>query len=213
MPNPQNIRTDYGKHALDESNALPDPIAQFAIWFDEAVKAGVPEVNAMTVATADASGAPAARVLLLKGFDEQGFVFFTNYASRKGKALDANPRAALVFFWHELERQVRIEGTVERTSRAESEEYFHSRPRAAQIAAWASHQSREVATRSELEDRETELTARFGDRTIPLPDFWGGYRLAPSMIEFWQGRSNRMHDRLLYTRQADGSWIISRLEP
>jgi pyridoxamine 5'-phosphate oxidase len=213
MPNPKNIRTDYGKHALDESSALSDPIAQFARWFDDAIAAKVAEPNAMVVCTATAAGVPSARVMLLKGFDEQGFVFFTNYTSRKSRDLESNPRASLVFFWHDLERQVRIEGSVEKVGRAESEVYFHSRPRESQIGAWASHQSRRIQSREDLEQRQKELIARFGDGPIPYPDFWGGYRVIPSAIEFWQGRPGRLHDRLEYLKQPDGSWIISRLEP
>jgi pyridoxamine 5'-phosphate oxidase len=213
MPHPQHIRVDYGKHALDESHVLSDPIAQFARWFDDAVNAKCAEPNAMIVATASASGLPSARVMLLKGFDEQGFVFFTNYTSRKAADIEKNPHASLVFFWHDLERQVRIEGSIEKVSRQESEVYFYSRPRESQIGAWTSHQSREIKTRHDLEKRQKELLARFGDGTIPFPDFWGGYRVTPNRIEFWQGRPSRLHDRLAYHKERDGSWTISRLEP
>jgi pyridoxamine 5'-phosphate oxidase len=213
MPHPKHIRVDYGKHALDESHVLADPIAQFARWFDDAVNAKCAEPNAMVVATANSSGVPSARVMLLKGFDEQGFVFFTNYTSKKAADLEKNPHVALVFFWHDLERQVRIEGSIEKVSRQESEVYFYSRPRESQIGAWTSHQSRAIKSRRELEKREKELIARFGDGPVPFPDFWGGYRVAPATIEFWQGRASRLHDRLVYHKERDGSWTISRLEP
>jgi pyridoxamine 5'-phosphate oxidase len=213
MPDPKELRIEYARSELDESSALPDPIAQFARWFDEAVAANVPEANAMTLATSGKDGAPSARVLLLKGFDSRGFVFFTNYTSRKAREMEANPRAAMVFFWGPLERQARIEGTVLRVSRHESEEYFQTRPRLAQIGAWASHQSGQIASRALLEDRQRELEARFGAGPVPLPEFWGGYRLVPATLEFWQGRPGRLHDRLSYLRCADGSWTLRRLEP
>jgi pyridoxamine 5'-phosphate oxidase len=213
MPDPKELRIEYARSELDESSALPDPIAQFARWFDEAVAANVPEANAMTLATSGKDGAPSARVLLLKGFDSRGFVFFTNYTSRKAREMEANPRAAMVFFWGPLERQARIEGTVLRVSRHESEEYFQTRPRLAQIGAWASHQSGQIASRALLEERQRELEARFGAGPVPLPDFWGGYRLVPATLEFWQGRPGRLHDRLSYCRSADGSWTLRRLEP
>ncbi|HEX8914718.1 MAG TPA: pyridoxamine 5'-phosphate oxidase [Humisphaera sp.] len=210
---PQDLRIDYGRGQLLEADAAADPFEQFARWFADAQAAKVPEPNAMTLATADATGAPSARVVLLKGFDHSGFSFFTNYESRKGRELAANPRAALCFYWQPLERQVRIEGTVERVSRAESDAYFHSRPTAAQVGAWASRQSEVLAGRDEIERREAELTVRFAEREVPLPDFWGGYRLVPSAIEFWQGRPSRLHDRLRYLREADGSWKVDRLSP
>jgi pyridoxamine 5'-phosphate oxidase len=213
MVNPRDMRVEYGKGHLDESEVDPDPIRQFSKWFDEAVAAKVPEPNAMTVATADASGQATARILLLKGFDARGFVFYTNYQSRKGQELAANPRATLLFFWESLERQVRVEGNVQKTSREESEEYFHSRPRLAQIGAWVSRQDRVLSSRQELEEDAIKLAARFAVGTIPLPDYWGGYRLAPTEMEFWQGRPSRLHDRLVYTRQPNGSWIIRRLSP
>lgn len=207
------LRRDYGHGTFDESDVLPDPIAQFVKWFGEAEAAEIPEINAMTLATADASGAPSARVVLLKEINARGFSFFTNYTSRKGRDLDANPRASLCFYWQALERQVRIEGAAERTSRAESEAYFRTRPVSAQIGAWVSHQSQPIASRAELERREAELTAKFADAPVPLPDFWGGYRVVPHAIEFWQGRPSRLHDRLLYTRGSDGAWRIQRLSP
>jgi pyridoxamine 5'-phosphate oxidase len=209
---PQELRREYTKDALLESNVLPDPIAQFDRWFNDATLAGLPEANAMTLATVDASGAPSARIVLLKGIDKRGFVFFTNYASRKGRELAANPRAALCFFWESLERQVRIEGTVEKTTREESEEYFHSRPIGSQIGAWVSQQSETIESRKALDDRAEELLAKFVNTGVPRPDFWGGFRVVPHTIEFWQGRPSRLHDRLQYVREADG-WKIRRLCP
>ena len=210
---PATLRVDYGRGSLDESTALPDPIDQFILWFDEAIAADVPEANAMTLGTVGPSGAPSARVVLLKAVDRTGFTFFTNYLSRKGRELAANPRAALCFYWAPLERQVRIEGTVQRVGQAESEAYFQTRPRAAQIGAWVSEQSSEITSRDELERREKELSARFGAGIVPLPEHWGGYRMVPSSIEFWQGRPSRLHDRLLYTRGPSGGWTLRRLAP
>ena len=210
---PQDLRIDYGRGQLAEADAAADPVAQFGRWFADARAANVPEPNAMTVATADASGAPSARVVLLKGFDERGFAFFTNYDSRKGRELAANPRAALCFYWQPLERQVRIEGTVERVSRAESEAYFRTRPASAQVGAWASRQSSVIRSREELEQHERELAARFAGGPVPLPDFWGGFRVVPAAVEFWQGRPSRLHDRILYTRAGDGTWARQRLSP
>jgi pyridoxamine 5'-phosphate oxidase len=167
----------------------------------------------MVLATADASGSPSARAMLLKEVHDGAFVFYTNYGSRKGTALDANPRAAMVFLWEQLERQVRIEGRVQRNSREDSEKYFHARPRESQIGAWASQQSQIVPSRAELEKRESEIEAKYAGKPVPLPDFWGGYRLIPSLIEFWQGRPGRLHDRIVYEREPDGSWQIRRLQP
>jgi len=209
---PQDLRREYTKDALLESNVLPDPIAQFDRWFNDATLAGLPEANAMTLATVDTSGAPSARIVLLKGFDQRGFVFFTNYSSRKGRELLANPRAALCFFWESLERQVRIEGTVEKTTRQESEEYFHSRPIGSQIGAWVSQQSEAIESREALDRRAEELLAKFVNTGVPLPDFWGGFRVVPHTIEFWQGRPSRLHDRLQYVREGD-RWKIRRLCP
>jgi pyridoxamine 5'-phosphate oxidase len=209
----KDLRTNYTRSQLDEGDLLRDPIAQFSKWFDEAKAAAVPEPNAMTLATADASGAPSARIVLLKGIEAGGFTFFTNYESRKGHDLAANPRAALCFFWQAMERQVRIEGKIERTSRTESEAYFHSRPVSSQIGAVISHQSGEIASRDELDRKAAELTATYAGKQVPLPDYWGGYRLLPTSIEFWQGRPSRLHDRILYSRAKGGAWTVCRLAP
>jgi pyridoxamine 5'-phosphate oxidase len=209
----RSMRTEYGKAELSDSGLAADPIALFSRWFDEALAAKIAEPNAMVLATADAGGAPSARVMLLKGFDQRGFAFFTNYESRKGRDLQGNPRGAMLFFWQPLERQVRIEGSIERVSREESEEYFHSRPRLAQIGAWVSKQSSVISSRRELDKRAMEMVLRYAVGEIPLPDFWGGFRLLPATIEFWQGRPSRLHDRLLYSKQEGGAWTIERLSP
>jgi pyridoxamine 5'-phosphate oxidase len=206
------LRKDYARGSLDEASVDPDPIRQFQLWFQQALDARLPEPNAMTVATVDAKGRPSARILLIKGVDARGFVFYTNYESRKGRELAVNPYASLLFYWTELERQVRIEGIVERTSAEQSDAYFASRPLGSRIGAWASEQSREVADRAELEAREKAFAERFGENP-PRPPHWGGYRLLPERIEFWQGRPSRLHDRILYTREADSNWRISRLSP
>jgi pyridoxamine 5'-phosphate oxidase len=208
-----DLRKNYSLGSLDAADVDPDPIRQFQTWFAQALDAKLPEPNAMTVATVDAQGRPAARILLIKGVDERGFVFFTNYESRKGRELGANPHAALLFHWVELERQVRIEGTVEKTSEAESEAYFQSRPLGSRIGAWASAQSAVIENREQLEAREREISAQYGENP-PRPPHWGGYRLIPDAIEFWQGRPSRLHDRLRYTRTSDnGDWQIARLSP
>jgi pyridoxamine 5'-phosphate oxidase len=206
-----NLRKNYSLGSLDVSDVDRDPIRQFQTWFNQALDAKLPEPNAMTVATVDEQGRPAARILLIKGVDERGFVFFTNYESRKGHELAANPHAALLFHWIELERQVRIEGKVEKTSDAESDTYFHSRPLGSRIGAWASEQSAVIGSRAQLEAREREISAQYGEHP-PRPPHWGGYRLVPSAIEFWQGRPSRLHDRIRYTREA-GAWTIERLAP
>lgn len=208
-----DLRREYASRALTERDAHPDAIRQFTAWFDEALQSQLLDVNAMTLATATRAGEPSARIVLLKGADEHGFVFYTNYDSRKGRDLADNPRACLLLFWAELERQVRITGSVARTPRDESDRYFHSRPIESQIGAAISKQSRPVGDRSELEARYEEFAVKYKDSIVPLPAAWGGYRVAPDAIEFWQGRKSRLHDRLLYTRQADGSWSRTRLEP
>jgi pyridoxamine 5'-phosphate oxidase len=206
-----DLRNEYSRAALDEAHADADPIRQFAHWWDEAIKSQLPEPNAMTLATADTSGRPAARTVLLKGFDAEGFVFFTNYESRKGKELAANARACLLFFWPELERQVRIDGDVARVAAAESDEYFRSRPLASRIGAWASPQSQPIPGRAWLLARAAEMGLRHG-LNPSRPPHWGGFRVRPDAIEFWQGRPSRMHDRLVYTRASDG-WQRQRLAP
>ncbi|HEX9038803.1 MAG TPA: pyridoxamine 5'-phosphate oxidase [Ktedonobacterales bacterium] len=207
------LRKEYMLQGLSESDVDSDPIRQFRLWLDAAVAAGHPEPTAMTVATATPDGAPSARMTLLKGLDASGFTFFTNYESRKGRELAANPRAALVFFWVLLERQARIEGRVERTPPEESDAYFHSRPLGSQMSAAASPQSQPVSDRATLEQRVAALEAEYAGIEIPRPANWGGFRVVPETIEFWQGRPNRLHDRLRYTRQPDGAWRIERLAP
>ena len=209
---PAELRKEYMRRGLSESELDPDPIRQFQRWFDEATSAGLIEPNAMTLATATRDGHPSARMVLLKGFDARGFVFYTNYESRKGGELEQNPQAALVFFWVELERQVRVEGRVERAAPAESDAYFASRPLGSQIGAWASAQSRVIAGREPLERRTAELEDEYAGREVPRPSQWGGSRVVPHVIEFWQGRPSRLHDRLRY-RQKDGGWIVERLSP
>jgi pyridoxamine 5'-phosphate oxidase len=207
-----DLRRSYALGSLNEADVAPDPITQFERWFDEALTAKLPEPNAMTLATVDAAGQPSARIVLLKGIDARGFTFFTNYESRKGLDIAANPRAALLFHWVQLERQARIEGIVEKVSDAESDAYYASRPLGSRLGAWASEQSREVADRTVLEEREATFRARFGE-SPPRPAHWGGYRVVPTWIEFWQGRPSRLHDRIGYRREADGNWRIVRLSP
>src|ERR1041384_7371594 len=199
---------------LTKASVDPNPIRQFERWFRELRAAGVNEQDArsMTLATARKDGQPSARIVLLKSFDDNGFVFFTNYQSRKGSELADNARACLLFYWAPLWRQVRIEGTVEKVSAAESDEYFHSRPLGSKIGAWASNQSQAVGSRNDLDDRFEEFSLKFSDN-VPRPPHWGGYRVKPTVIEFWQGRENRLHDRLVYTQQNEGNWRIERLAP
>ena len=207
------LRHEYVAQGLRRSDLDPDPVKQFGTWFTAALESGIRDVNAMSLATASADGKPSVRIVLLKGFDGDGFVFFTNYESQKGRELDANPRAELAFYWAQLERQVRVSGAVERTSRDESQRYFHSRPVGSQLGAWASRQSVVLDARRVLDARLAEMTERFREGEIPLPPHWGGYRLKPDRIEFWQGRPNRLHDRFAYSRVGDGGWKIDRLAP
>jgi pyridoxamine 5'-phosphate oxidase len=207
-----DLRKDYGQARLDESDVADDPIDQFTRWFEEALKAEVNEPNAMSLATVGEDGRPTSRIVLVKQFDARGFTWYTNYASQKGKQLDSKPFAALLFFWSELERQVRIEGRVERTSAEESDKYFNSRPLKSRLSAIASEQSEPIASRAALEQHYEEVARTYGD-TPPRPQFWGGFRLVPERIEFWQGRRSRFHDRIVYTRQEDGSWTRQRLQP
>jgi pyridoxamine 5'-phosphate oxidase len=207
------LRKNYSLGSLDIADANRDPFRQFDTWFQQAVDAKLPEPNTMTLATVDSRGRPSARIVLIKGVDERGFVFFTNYESRKGRELAGNPYASLLFYWIELERQVRIEGRIVQTSAAESDAYFASRPLGSRIGAWASNQSQVIESRSQLETREREISLQYGEQ-VPRPPHWGGYRLVPEAIEFWQGRPSRLHDRLLYTRSSEnGDWQISRLSP
>lgn len=206
------LRRDYAREELDTSAVEEDPITQFKSWFQQALSADLLDVNAMTLSTANAEGRPSSRIVLLKGVDQEGFRFYTNYGSRKGRELEENPWAALCFYWAELERQVRIEGKVERMSREESENYFRQRPRLSQLGAWASRQSSRVESREKLEEQFNEMERRFEDQQVPLPEFWGGYILKPNRIEFWQGRRGRMHDRICYEKEGE-NWDLFRLSP
>jgi len=231
-----DLRREYRLTGLRREDLAADPLMQFRSWFDQAAAArtsgrvrkffirlyksllqigGVEpmEVNAMMLSTVDAQGRPSARIVLLKGVDERGFIFFTNYESRKGRELAANPQAALVFYWADMERQVCVAGVVKKISREESEAYFHSRPRGSQLAALASHQGQPVADRAVLEARWRELESEYADRSIPMPPYWGGYVVTPERLEFWQGRPSRLHDRFSYARQPDASWKLERLCP
>jgi|TARA_A100001391_G_scaffold205410_1_gene205893 pyridoxamine 5'-phosphate oxidase len=206
-----DIRRDYQKNALREDTVKTDPLNQFQLWFNEALTAEVMEPTAMTLGTVQNDGQPSSRIVLLKGFDAQGLVFFTNYQSRKGQALAEQPFASALFFWPELERQVRFEGRVEKVAKNESDTYFHSRPLASRIGAWASPQSQPI-TRDELDARAQKLADELGE-TPPRPAHWGGYRLTPHYMEFWQGRPSRLHDRIAYQRHSDGTWSFQRLAP
>jgi pyridoxamine 5'-phosphate oxidase len=207
------IRTDYNMSPLSESEINSDPVVQFSKWMKNALATDIIEPTAMILATSGSNGLPSSRMVLLKDYSASGFVFYTNYESRKGKELLTNPQAALVFWWGVLHRQVRIEGKVEKVTDQESDEYFYSRPRGSQIGAWASRQSKIIRDYSELEKDYRKLENKFMNKPVPRPSFWGGFRVIPSRIEFWQGRPNRLHDRLCYFKQKSGKWIISRLSP
>ncbi len=207
------IRKDYKLQSFSEADAMADPFSQFEKWWNESLASGIEEINAMTLATASADGMPDARIVLLKGFDEKGFIFFTNYDSVKGQELLANPRACLVFFWKELERQVRISGLAVQVSEKENDDYFKSRPEGSRIGAWASPQSETIESRDWLEMNEKKIREQFFNGQIDRPPHWGGYRVKPTRIEFWQGRPNRLHDRILYRLAKNGNWTMERLAP
>lgn len=208
-----SIRKDYQLQSLLETDVADNPFIQFDTWWDDAVQSELDEINAMTLATASATGIPSARIVLLKSVSEAGFVFFTNYNSQKGKELEENPRACLVFFWKELERQIRITGMVEKISTGESDEYFNSRPEGSRIGAWASPQSSLIESREIIEANIAKYKQQFTEGKITRPPHWGGYIVIPAVIEFWQGRPNRLHDRIQYSKMADGGWKIERLAP
>jgi pyridoxamine 5'-phosphate oxidase len=208
-----DIRIDYKQKTFEEADAAANAIQQFGLWWNEAVKSDIDEVNAMTLATASQDGVPDARIVLLKGYDEKGFVFFTNYDSQKGKQMTENSHACLVFFWKELERQVRISGTVDKIAAADSDAYFASRPEGSRIGAWSSPQSEVIPSRELIENNAIKYTEQFKEGIIPRPSHWGGYIVHPQVIEFWQGRPSRLHDRIRYTLQATGGWQKERLAP
>jgi pyridoxamine 5'-phosphate oxidase len=208
-----DIRKDYRLHSLSENEADANPFRLFDTWWQEAINSAIDEINAMTLATASADGIPSARIVLLKSYDEKGFVFFSNYNSYKGRNMDENPRACLVFFWKELERQVRITGLVEKVSAAESDEYYNSRPEGSRIGAWVSPQSAVISGRDWLEAQQDQYAKEFLSKPIVRPPYWGGYRVKPITIEFWQGRPDRLHDRLQYSLEENGEWLIERLAP
>lgn len=212
-PSIADIRKDYRLRSLSENEVDTDPFRQFDTWWQEAVNSAIEEVNAMTLATASADGIPSARIVLLKSYDTRGFVFFGNYNSYKGRNIEENPRACLVFFWKELERQVRITGLVEKVSAAESDEYYHSRPEGSRIGAWASPQSVVISSRNWLEVQRDQYAKEFLSKPIERPPYWGGYRVKPITLEFWQGRPDRLHDRLQYSLEEGGGWLIERLAP
>lgn len=208
-----DLRREYTFAGLRRAELDADPMAQFHKWFNQAIAAELIEPNAMTLATTDKQGMPAARIVLLKAVDHRGFIFFTNYESAKGQELAANPQAALLFFWHDLERQIRINGSITKVSREESAKYFNGRPRGSRLGAWASIQSTVVASRAELEARIEKMDEQYPGEEVPLPPYWGGYSVAPITMEFWQGRPNRLHDRFRYQAQPGGQWLIERLSP
>lgn len=208
-----SLRREYTKMGLNEKDLSEDPVQQFQKWFQQALDADLTDANSMALATADSSGKPSVRIVLLKHFDEKGFVFYTNYQSRKAHELAENPQASLLFYWREFERQVRIEGDVEKISRKDSLKYFMTRPRDSQIGAWISNQSSVINSRSLLEMKFNEMKQKFSQKKIPLPDYWGGYRVKHESIEFWQGRASRLHDRLKYSGDEEGEWRVSRLAP
>ena len=212
-PEMTGLRSEYSLHGLRRSELETNPLRQFGVWFAAAMAADIREVNAMSLATATPDGKPSVRIVLLRGFDENGFVFFTNYESEKGKQLDANPHAEVAFYWTQLERQIRISGSVEKTSREDSAAYFHSRPVGSRLGAWVSKQSQVIDARQVLDSRLQQMTERYEKGDIPLPPHWGGFRIKPDRYEFWQGRPNRLHDRFRYARRADGNWVIDRLAP
>jgi pyridoxamine-phosphate oxidase len=217
MPDPlelAHLREDYRHAVLNEAHCAPHPVRQFEQWFREAKSAALKEPNAMTLATVSPSGQPSARIVLLKGIERDSFLFYTNYESRKGRELAANPRCALTFYWAELERQVRIEGTVEKVSKEQSENYFKGRPKGSRIGAVVSNQSAELPSRQPLETRLAELELTYANTDdVPMPETWGGYRLTPHLLEFWQGRTNRLHDRIVYRLEGDANWRMGRLSP
>jgi pyridoxamine 5'-phosphate oxidase len=208
-----DLRKDYSLAGLAEKDLARDPFRQFEKWFQEVEAAKIPEPNAMVLSTATKDGRPSSRVVLLKGIDGRGFVFYTNYESRKGRQLEVNPYASLLFPWVALERQVEVSGMLAKISREESEAYYHSRPRLSQLAAWASQQSAIISGRAVLEEAMKALEAKYAGKEIPVPPNWGGYRLNPETVEFWQGRRSRLHDRLRYRREKDGGWVIERISP
>jgi pyridoxamine 5'-phosphate oxidase len=207
------LRQDYKLKTLDEKDVSPDPIMQFSKWWDEAVASDIAEVNAMTLSTVDETGQPSSRIVLLKGFDQNGFVFFTNYRSHKASQMEANEKVSLLFFWKELERQVRIQGVVSKIPASDSDEYFQSRPEGSKIGAWASPQSQVIPSRNIIEDNVKEIEKKFGGMPVSRPPHWGGYIVRPNYMEFWQGRSSRLHDRIQFEPEAGGTWRISRLAP
>lgn len=208
-----NRHEDYGQEPLEENQLFADPMEQFRSWLIAAEESGIYEPNAFVLSTVTASNAPSSRTVLLKGIEENGLVFFTNFASRKGQAIEKNPHVSAVFGWYSIYRQVLIEGTVERISENESEDYFHSRPHDSQVAAWSSMQSKPIESRAKLDEQFDEALKRFENQVVPKPDYWGGYRIIPSRIEFWKGRSNRMHDRIAFTSSGNAEWSVQRLQP